>query len=147
MYLSPSLEKSSGGTFDNCTGWTVCMRPFPMSHPPILTPPPTALPGARVRADRSLVDGPSTPAAATVRRPSQRESVLDAAEAVVLADGAAHLTLDAVAERAGLSKGGLLYHFPTKELLLQAMVDRHMHRIDQSLARASSVCRPGRAAS
>ena len=45
-------------------------------------------------------------------------------------DGAAHLTLDAVAERAGVSKGGLLYHFPSKELLLTAMVDRHMQQVD-----------------
>ena len=77
-------------------------------------------------------DGPPP----TVRRPNLRETILDAAEAVVLADGAAHLTLDAVAERAGVSKGGLLYHFHAKELLLQAMVDRHMHRIEQGRERA-----------
>ena len=52
----------------------------------------------------------------------------------MLAEGAAHLTLDAVAERAGVSKGGLLYNFHTKELLLQAMVDRQMHRIEQARA-------------
>ena len=38
--------------------------------------------------------------------------------------GSGRLTLDAVAERAGLSKGGLLYNFPTKEALLQAMIQR-----------------------
>ncbi len=70
-------------------------------------------------------DEPST------RRTSSREGILNAAQTVVLADGAAHLTLDAVAERAGVSKGGLLYHFPTKELLLQAMVDRQVRRIEQ----------------
>ena len=118
---------------------------FAMNRPPTLTPASTILPGARTHADRPLAAGPAlpAPAPATVRRPSQRESVLDAAEAVVLADGAAHLTLDAVAERAGLSKGGLLYHFPTKELLLQAMVDRHMYRIDQNLARGFDRLPPG----
>ena len=40
--------------------------------------------------------------------------------------GAGKLTLDAVAERAGLSKGGLLYNFPTKDALLQAMIQRMM---------------------
>ena len=65
-----------------------------------------------------------------VKRSSSREVILDAAETVVIAEGAAHLTLDAVAERAGVSKGGLLYHFPSKELLLAAMVDRHMLRFD-----------------
>jgi len=49
-----------------------------------------------------------------------------AAENVVLEVGASHLTLDAVAERAGLSKGGILYHFPTKEALLVAMLERLM---------------------
>jgi len=37
--------------------------------------------------------------------------------------GARHLTLDAVAREAGVSKGGLLYHFPSKEGLLTAMVE------------------------
>ncbi len=77
------------------------------------------------------------------RRPSSREIILDAAEAVVLADGAAHLTLDAVAERAGISKGGLLYHFHTKESLLEAMVNRHMHRIDQGRRGAFDRLPPG----
>lgn len=70
------------------------------------------------------------PCAATARRPSSRETILDAAEAVVLASGAAHLTLDAVAERAKVSKGGLLYNFPNKEALLQAMIDRQVRRIE-----------------
>ncbi len=71
-----------------------------------------------------------------VRRVSSRETILDAAEAVVLASGAAHLTLDAVAERAGVSKGGLLYNFHTKEALLHAMIDRQMGRIEASRIQA-----------
>lgn len=59
-------------------------------------------------------------------RPSSRETVMLAAEDVVLEVGASHLTLDAVAERAGLSKGGVLYHFPNKEALLVAMLERLM---------------------
>ena len=69
-------------------------------------------------------------------RPSSRETILDAAESVVLASGAVHLTLDAVAERAGVSKGGLLYNFPNKEALLQAMVDRNIRRLSQDHATA-----------
>lgn len=53
-----------------------------------------------------------------------REAVLDAAEALVLDTGAAHLTMDAVAARAAVSKGGVLHHFPTKSHLIQAMLDR-----------------------
>ena len=69
-------------------------------------------------------------------RGSSREAILDAAETVALASGAVHLTLDAVAERAGVSKGGLLYNFPSKEALLQAMVDRNMRRLGQDHAAA-----------
>lgn len=64
-------------------------------------------------------------------RPSSRESIIDAAEAVVVEAGAAHLTLDAVAAKAGISKGGLMYHFPSKDALLKAMVSRLMDRFEQ----------------
>lgn len=57
-------------------------------------------------------------------RESSRDAILDAAEAVVREQGAAHLTLDAAAERAGLSKGGVLYHFQTKDAMLIALVHR-----------------------
>ncbi|MHB1305906.1 MAG: TetR/AcrR family transcriptional regulator [Limisphaerales bacterium] len=53
-----------------------------------------------------------------------REALLDAAESVVSELGAVHLTLDAVADRAKVSKGGLLYHFPSKDALLRAMLRR-----------------------
>jgi AcrR family transcriptional regulator len=50
--------------------------------------------------------------------------MLAAAEAVVVEAGATRLTLDAVAKKAGVSKGGVLYHFPTKDALLEAMIER-----------------------
>jgi AcrR family transcriptional regulator len=53
-----------------------------------------------------------------------RERLLDAAVAVVRRDGAQSLTLDAVAAQAGVSKGGLLYHFRSKRQLLDGMVER-----------------------
>jgi AcrR family transcriptional regulator len=53
-----------------------------------------------------------------------RERLLDAALAVVRRDGAQSLTLDAVAAEAGVSKGGLLYHFKSKRQLLDGMVER-----------------------
>ncbi len=56
-------------------------------------------------------------------RPSSRDKLLAAASQIVAEHGAGKLTLDAVAERAGVSKGGLLYNFPNKEVLLTAMID------------------------
>lgn len=53
-----------------------------------------------------------------------RDRVLDAAEVVVVRQGIANLTLEAVAAETGLSKGGLLYHFPNKDKLIEAMVVR-----------------------
>src|ERR1700742_4062047 len=53
-----------------------------------------------------------------------RNRLLDAAATVVRRDGAQALTLDAVAKEAAVSKGGLLYHFKSKNDLVAAMVDR-----------------------
>jgi AcrR family transcriptional regulator len=55
-------------------------------------------------------------------RTDTKRRLLDAATAVVRRDGARALTLDAVAAEAGVSKGGLLYHFATKRELLDAML-------------------------
>jgi AcrR family transcriptional regulator len=57
-------------------------------------------------------------------REATRQRLLDAAGAVVRRDGAQALTLDAVAQEAGVSKGGLLYHYGTKKELIEALVDR-----------------------
>lgn len=57
-------------------------------------------------------------------RSNSRARILDAAAEIVGEIGAGKMTLEAVAERAGLSKGGLLYNFPSKDALLQAMVER-----------------------
>ena len=53
-----------------------------------------------------------------------RDRLLDAAAAVLLREGAHALTLEAVAAQAGVSKGGLLYHFKSKAQLLDALVER-----------------------
>lgn len=51
-----------------------------------------------------------------------RERLLEAACHLVREEGVSHLTLDAVARASGVSKGGLLYHFPSKEDLIAGMV-------------------------
>lgn len=65
-----------------------------------------------------------------------RDRILDALEKLLLVNGVAQVTLEAVAAQAGVSKGGLLYHFPSKEALLAAMVRRLGERSDQQLADA-----------
>ncbi|GAA0589314.1 TetR/AcrR family transcriptional regulator [Paenochrobactrum glaciei] len=57
-------------------------------------------------------------------RAIDRATILDAAEQVVLRDGAARLTLDAVAVVAGISKASVIYDYKTKQALIQAVVER-----------------------
>lgn len=63
-------------------------------------------------------------------RASCRERILDAAEQIVLQRGAAHMTMDAIAARAKVSKGGLIYHFPSQHALLRALLQRFVKRVD-----------------
>jgi len=61
----------------------------------------------------------------------RRDELLDAAEELLCDQGSASLTLAAVADRAGVSKGGLLYHFATKEALIKGMVERLIEEFDE----------------
>jgi AcrR family transcriptional regulator len=56
--------------------------------------------------------------------------LLDAAEALLLSGSARRLTVAAVAEAAGLSKGGALHHFPTKRSLIEALIARAIHAFE-----------------
>lgn len=55
---------------------------------------------------------------------STRDRLLDAFEQIIVGSGSRAATLDAVAAEAGVSKGGLLYHFHSKEALVDAMIER-----------------------
>lgn len=61
-----------------------------------------------------------------------REALLDAAEDLIIELGAASVSLDKVAARAGMSKGGLLYHFPSKRLLVQALIQRFVDSFEEA---------------
>ncbi len=58
---------------------------------------------------------------------SKKNKILIAAADIVMKQGVARLTLEAVANKAGISKGGLLYYFPNKEALIKGMVDELTH--------------------
>ena len=57
------------------------------------------------------------------KKQNSREKILDAVKAVARDSGFGNLSLDAIAARAGVSKGGLLYNFPTKAALMRALVE------------------------
>ena len=57
-----------------------------------------------------------------------RAALLDAASRIVQQRGVEHLTLELTAQEAGVSKGGLLYHFPSKEALIKGMIQSYLER-------------------
>jgi AcrR family transcriptional regulator len=78
-------------------------------------------------------------------RSEAQTRLLDAAESVVAREGVGNLTLEAVAREAGVSKGGLLYHYPSKSALVTAVVERLAQRCecDQCKVMAEEGQRPG----
>ncbi|WP_437201020.1 TetR/AcrR family transcriptional regulator [Planctomicrobium sp. SH664] len=61
-----------------------------------------------------------------------RQLLLDVAGKCILEKGLAGMTLDSVAREAGVSKGGLLHHFPSKQHLIDALiVDLHQQFLEK----------------
>ena len=58
-------------------------------------------------------------------RTSKRDRILDAAVNVINRDGVRAVTFESVAAEAKLTRGGLLYHFPSREALLRG-IDEHL---------------------
>ncbi len=67
---------------------------------------------------------------------SAKERILNAAQARLLTGGPTSLVLDAIANDAGVSKGGLLYHFPSKHDLIGGLCDRMLAGFDERLTAA-----------
>ena len=64
---------------------------------------------------------------------STKASLIAAAAEVVRVHGVANLTLERVADTAGVSKGGLLYHFGSKQQLVLGLLTDTLSRADASL--------------
>lgn len=62
-----------------------------------------------------------------------KEKIIEAVYSLVQKHGIARMTMETVAEKAGISKSGLFYHFPTKELLIEAMMNRLFDQFDHQL--------------
>lgn len=61
------------------------------------------------------------------KRSETRDRLVQCAIAILVKQGNEALTLDAIAQAAEVSKGGLLYHFPNKEALITGVIQ---HLID-----------------
>lgn len=59
-----------------------------------------------------------------MKRNESRERILDAFEDVLISDGERSATVEHVAERAGVTRGALVYHFASKEEMIDAFIER-----------------------
>lgn len=71
-------------------------------------------------------------------RLSKRQDILHSASYLVCSKGVSNVTLDAIAKETGISKGGLLYHFPSKDALFEAMVTDIMDRVTEGMMKRVS---------
>ncbi|GLK15904.1 TetR/AcrR family transcriptional regulator [Herbiconiux flava] len=79
-------------------------------------------------------------------RPNNRTAILDAAVRVVTRDGLRGLTLEATAEEAGLTRGGMMYHFRDRGALVHAL-NEHLARewdarLESAAGKAADACTP-----
>jgi AcrR family transcriptional regulator len=71
------------------------------------------------------------------KQPEQvRQQLLEVAARLSHEQGVAGITLDAVSHAAGVSKGGLLHHFPNKSALLDGLFDDLVARFDAAIEAA-----------
>ncbi|WP_086664637.1 TetR/AcrR family transcriptional regulator [Lentzea kentuckyensis] len=66
--------------------------------------------------------------------PRTRREVIEAAARALIAHGPG-VSLDAVAKEAGVSKGGLLHHFRTKQALIVGLIDEWFEHYDATVER------------
>lgn len=83
---------------------------------------------------------------ARTRREDRPAIILDAAERLIRRSGTRTLTIDAVAAEAALSKGGVLHHYGSKDALIQALAERKLGLIRDSIAAHEAEQGPGPAA-
>lgn len=72
-------------------------------------------------------------------RPSNRTAIVEAAHRVAERQGGADFSYESTAAEAGLTKAGVLYHFPSREDLVLAVVEHVAHTWEQAMVEALGV--------
>lgn len=93
-----------------------------------MTPPSSSLSSDSAKASQSAKSRKSQSAIAT------RDRLLQATINIIQTQGVERLTLDTVAKEARVSKGGLLYHFASKEALVSGVIQCLMDEFDADIA-------------
>ena len=68
-----------------------------------------------------------------------RRALLDCAAKLALEQGLAAVTVQAVCEAAGVTKGGLFHHFASKQALIDGVVADILERLDADIAAAMAL--------
>lgn len=66
----------------------------------------------------------------SVRSQRTRDAAIRAALTIIMRDGPTRLTIDAIARESGISKGGILHQFRTKEAVLKALMEYQIEQGD-----------------
>lgn len=66
----------------------------------------------------------------TDRAEKTRHAILEAAQTIIAQEGVSKFTLDGIARESGISKGGVMHHFKTKDAVLAALIDEHRAYFD-----------------
>jgi len=77
------------------------------------------------------------------RQPLARIQILKAAREIVESSGAGALTFDELTRVSGVTRGGITYHFPTKDALLRALLEHDMQeweRCEAELKPCDAAC-------
>ncbi|SDK51456.1 transcriptional regulator, TetR family [Glycomyces sambucus] len=74
----------------------------------------------------------------TKDEPSTRDRILNALQRILVNEGSSGVTLEKVAAEAGVSKGGLLYHFKSKSDLYDGLAARFRAREEANFQEARS---------
>ena len=78
----------------------------------------------------------------TAPGPARREAILDAAEDLFLRQSYEDTSVHQLVRRVGIAQGTFYYHFPSKEAVLEALVERALHPFGEDAEALASPPRP-----
>ena len=84
----------------------------------------------------------NTPHPSRPRPPESREKILETAEGLFAVSGYAGVGMRELATTVGLSKSALFHHFPNKQDLYSAVLDRSLVRVEAALLAAPTAGTP-----
>jgi AcrR family transcriptional regulator len=72
-----------------------------------------------------------------LRRPSQKRHLIETAISLVAERGVAALTIENLAQAAGVTKGGVQYHFDSKDQLVTELLEVMLSSFDEAITAAA----------